>query len=144
MKIYARIHPKMPHQSFYRCGYRFGKNWRELDVDKATTMRLFAEQMLEVSDKCPPELASGELSGQDKQTGDIGSHQDQSTNPPGTPSPESANQNDTVSDGNKQPGTDDNADDPAETGNTEDSPAESADKQDAPAKSGKTSTRKGE
>lgn len=118
MKIYARIHPKMPHQSFYRCGYRFGKNWHELDVDKATAMRLFAEQMLEVSDKCPPELASGESSGQDKPAGDIGSHQDQSTNPPGTPSPESANQNDKASDGNKQPGTDDDADDHAETGKT--------------------------
>lgn len=143
MKIYARIHPKMPHQSFYRCGYRFGKSWRELDVDKATAIRLHSEQMLEVSDKCPSELASGEPSGQDKQTGDIGSHQDQSTNPQGTPSPESANQNDTVSDGNKQPGTDDDTDDPAETGNTEDSPAESTDKQDVSAKSGKTSTRKG-
>ena len=137
MKIYVRIHPKMPHQSFYRCGYRFGKNWRELDVDKATAMRLFAEQMLDVSDTCPPELASGEPSGQDKPASDIGSHPDQ-TKSPGTPSPESANQNGTVSDGGKQPGTDDDVAGHAETG-----PAETSDKQDAPAKSGKTSARKG-
>lgn len=56
MKIYVRINKRLPHQQFFRCGYKFGKTWTTLDVDKATALRLKEEQMLDVSDTRPEEL----------------------------------------------------------------------------------------
>ena len=82
MKIYVRIHPKIPHQSFFRCGYKFGKNWTELDVDKATAVRLRSEQVLDVSDNRPTEM-----SGHDKPAGDIRRGQNQLPNPVETKKP---------------------------------------------------------
>lgn len=92
MKIYVRINQRLPHQAFYRCGYKFGKSWRELDVDKATAMRLFDEQMLDVSEKCPAELVDY----QDKPAGDISKNQTEPANPQGKASPEGETQNNTL------------------------------------------------
>lgn len=135
MKIYARIHPKMPHQSFFRCGYKFGKKWTELDVDKATAVRLRSEQMLDVSDKSPVEL-----SGQDKPDGNIGSGQGQLPNPAGT-TPKSENENGSLT-GNGDADGDD-------TGKSEDDDDGANGQTDADAKqanadkTGQTSSKKG-
>lgn len=40
-------------ETFHRCGERFARDWRRVDVDAATANRLHAEQMLEVTDKQP-------------------------------------------------------------------------------------------
>ena len=136
MKIYARIHPKMPHQSFFRCGYKFGKKWTELDIDKATAVRLRSEQMLDVSDKRPTEL-----SGQYKPDGDIGSGQGQSPNPAGTTTPKSEDENGSLTENGDADGDD--------TGKSEDDDDGANGQTDADAKqadadkTGQTSSKKG-
>jgi hypothetical protein len=57
--IYVRVLPKTGLSKFFRCGIEFDQQWAELsDLDKATTKRLREEQMLEVSDNVPADLAS--------------------------------------------------------------------------------------
>lgn len=51
--LYVRLQAKAGAKHFYRCGERFTRAWRRLEVDQATAKRLHAEQMLEVSEDEP-------------------------------------------------------------------------------------------
>ncbi|WP_369952322.1 hypothetical protein [Ralstonia syzygii] len=63
--LFVRVQPKKSSETFHRCGFKFGKAWREVEVDSATAKRLGEEQMLEVSEERPadmPEVAEAESS----------------------------------------------------------------------------------
>lgn len=51
--LYVRVQNKAAIEQFYRCGERFTRGWRRVEVDAATAERLHAEQMLEVSEDEP-------------------------------------------------------------------------------------------
>lgn len=125
MKIYVRINKRMPHQQFFRCGYKFGKAWTTLDVDTATSLRLKAEQMLDVSDTRPEEVPEEVKPAQN--TDDPV----QPTNSAGTAAQENAADDGQVNDSDTT--GDDEADDKAAE-NPEDTEKQSP---AAPAKSGK-------
>lgn len=46
--LQVRIHPRQTAARFYRCGFEFSREPREIEVDAATEARLRAEQMLDV------------------------------------------------------------------------------------------------
>lgn len=52
-KLFVRIGPKTGPEKFFRCGFEFGREWMQVEVDPATAKRLHAEQMLEVSENQP-------------------------------------------------------------------------------------------
>lgn len=52
-KLFVRIGPKTGPEKFFRCGFEFGRDWMQVEVDQATAGRLHAEQMLEVSEEQP-------------------------------------------------------------------------------------------
>lgn len=52
-KLFVRIGPKTGPEKFFRCGFEFGRDYMQVEVDQATAGRLHAEQMLEVSEEQP-------------------------------------------------------------------------------------------
>lgn len=50
----VRVNLKTDIESFFRCGIQFGREWKEVEVDEATALRLQEEQMLEVSADAAP------------------------------------------------------------------------------------------
>ncbi|MDR0700958.1 MAG: hypothetical protein LBF61_00880 [Azoarcus sp.] len=55
--LQVRIHPRQTAARFYRCGFEFSREPREIEVDAATEARLRAEQMLDVLAEPAPEPA---------------------------------------------------------------------------------------
>jgi ribonuclease E len=56
--LYVRINPRTGQGSFWRCGIQFSQAWQPVrDLDDATAQRLEEEQMLEVTETRPAELA---------------------------------------------------------------------------------------
>lgn len=59
--LFVRILPKAGPEKFFRCGIEFSREWKPvLDLDKATTERLEAEQMLETSQTVPEDYTPAE------------------------------------------------------------------------------------
>lgn len=61
MKLFVRVSPASPSETFRRCGMTFTREGSEVDVDDATANRLVAEQMLDVAEV----LSSDDLDGVD-------------------------------------------------------------------------------
>ena len=56
-KIFVRVQPRIPQETFFRCAIQFSKKWTVVEgADAATIARLREEQMLEVSDTVPADL----------------------------------------------------------------------------------------
>lgn len=51
--LFVRILPKTGPETFFRCGMKFSRAWKKLEVDKATAERLESEQMLEATEEEP-------------------------------------------------------------------------------------------
>ena len=51
--LFVRIAKGKQAESFFRAGMSFTKEWQAVEVDDATAGRLYAEQMLEVTDVNP-------------------------------------------------------------------------------------------
>lgn len=62
-KLYVRVQPRSGAASFFRCGMLFTLAWALVEVDNATAVKLKAEQMLEVTETRPTDLAEGTPSG---------------------------------------------------------------------------------
>lgn len=55
--LFVRIAKGKTATSFFRAGHSFTKEWQAVEVDDATASRLYAEQMLEVMDVNPDDIA---------------------------------------------------------------------------------------
>lgn len=52
-RLFVRIAKGKNTTSFFRAGISFTREWQAIEVDDATASRLYAEQMLEVTDTEP-------------------------------------------------------------------------------------------